>query len=159
VRTAFTLAGALSVLAVVSGCGSDQPPQTPVACLAPAPAYLEALAAAPGEVLLDGTTPISSCLVEEQAPGALQTVGQAAIQAATELNREIREDPDPATIVRLGYLVGALRQAAGETAGIHEDLLLRLESAARFSGDGQKPFDAGFERAFGEGYAAGQAPG
>lgn len=158
-RIAFTLAGALSVLVVLSGCGSDEPPQTPVACLAPASAYLEALEAAPGGVRLGGTTPISSCLVEEQSSGPLQTVGQSAVEAATVLNGEIREDPDPVTIVRLGYLVGAMRQAAGSTSGIHEDLVLRLESAARFSGEGEKPFDAGFERAFGEGYAAGQKNG
>jgi hypothetical protein len=160
VRIASTLAGALSVLAAgLSGCGSDAAPQTPVACLGPPSAYLTALEAAPGEVLLAGTTPIGACLVDEQPAGSLQTVGQALIAAATDLNAEIRRDRDPETIVRLGYLVGAVQDAAGGTGGIHEDLVLRLDTAARFTGEQGRPFSAGFERAFGEGYAAGQAAG
>lgn len=159
-RTALTLAGALSVLvAGLSGCGSDEPPQTPAACLSPPSAYLAALEAAPGEVLLEGTTPIGTCLVEEQPSGSLQSVGQALIAVATELNVEIRRDPDRETIVRLGYLVGAVQDAAAGTGGIHEDLVLRLDAAARFTGEEGRPFSAAFERVFGVGYTAGQARG
>jgi hypothetical protein len=158
VRTSLTLAGALALLAL-GACGSDESPETPSACLAPPSAYLTALKAAPGDVLLGGTTPISGCLVEEQEPGALASAGESIIAAATELNREIRRDPDPARIVRLGYLVGAVQEAAGGTGGIHEDLVLRLDTAARYTGEDGKPFPAEFERSFGEGYAAGQASG
>jgi hypothetical protein len=153
VAVLLALAGALL------GCGSSEPPETPVACLGPPADYLEALEGAPDEALLGGTTPIGACLVEEQSPGTLQTVGASVIATATLLNREVRDDPDPATIARLGYLVGAIQQAGAETGGIHEDLILRLDSAARFSGGEGAAFGASFERAFGKGYAAAQASG
>jgi hypothetical protein len=151
VRIKLTLAGAVALLA--------EPPETPAACLVPASEYLTALEAAPGEVRLADHTPISSCLVDDQASGALQTVGKSIIDAATELNREILRSSDQQTIVRLGYLVGAVQQGASGTGGIHSDLVLRLDSAARYSGPAGEPFDAAFERAFGQGYAAGQAGG
>ena len=150
------LAGALAALA---GCGSDEAPETPSACLGPAADYLAALGDAPGEVRLAGTTPISACVVEEQASGALQTVGKSVIDAATALNRQVRRDPGSEAAVQLGYLVGSVQEGAASTGGIHEDLVLRLDSAARYTGSEGKPFPAAFERAYGEGYAAGQASG
>ena len=155
-RRIIALAGAVAALA---GCGSSDPPETPSACLGSASDYLDALADAPGEVRLAGTTPISDCLVEEQASGALQTVGKAVVDAATELNRELRRHPASQAAVQLGYLVGAVQEGAADTSGIHKDLVLRLDSAARYSGPGEKPFSAAVERAYGEGYAAGQANG
>ncbi len=154
----LTLAGAAALLAL-AGCGSSDPPETPAACLAPASDYLQALEAAPDEVRLAGTTAISSCLVSEQPSGSLQTVGKSIIDAATELNGEVLRDPDPQTIVRLGYLVGAVQEGASTTGGIHRDLILRLDAAARYPGPDGEPFGAEFERSFGEGYAAGQASG
>jgi hypothetical protein len=155
---ATSLAGVLAA-GMLAGCGADDPPDTPAACLSPASAYLTALKAAPGEVRLGGTTPISDCLVEEQQPGQIATVGQSIIATATELNRRVRRDPDPGSIVQLGYLVGAVQEAEASTGGIHQDLKLRLDTAARYSGPAAKPFSAAFERAYGEGYAAGQAAG
>lgn len=162
-RTKFTRTGAavaaLAVATLAPGCGSDDPPTTPAACLAPASDYLEALAAAPGEVRLGGETPISACLVADQAPGPLQTVGRSVIDAAGDLNAEVRRSGDEAATVQLGYLVGAIQEGAAATGGIHRDLVLRLDAAARFTGPGGDPFGAAFERSFGEGYAAGQAGG
>jgi hypothetical protein len=158
VRKMLIAAGAV-VLVALAGCGSEDSPETPSACLAPASAYLKALDAAPGEVRLDGTTPISDCLVPDQASGALQTVVKSVIGAATELNREILDDQDPRTIVRLGYLVGAVQEGASGTSGIHTDLVRRLDTAARYTGPGNEPFGVGFERSFGDGYAAGQTSG
>jgi hypothetical protein len=146
-------------LIALAGCGSEDEPETPAACLQASGAYLSALEAAPGEVRLDGTTPISDCLVANQPSGALQTVGKSVIGAATELNGEILDRPDRRTIARLGYLVGAVQEGASDTGGIHEDLVRRLDAAARYSGPSGKPFGVGFERAFGVGYAAGQASG
>ena len=71
----------------------------------------------------------------------------------------MRRDPDPAAVVQLGYLVGAVQEAEASTGGIHRDLKLRLDSAARYTGPGDEPFGAAFERSYGEGYAAGQAAG
>ena len=157
-RLKLTLAGVAAALAV-AGCGSDDSPSTPTACLAPASGYLRALAAAPGPVRLDGETPISSCLVEDQPTGTLQTVGKSVIGAATELNRQVLGGGGRKRVVELGYLVGAVQEGASGTGGIHRDLVLRLDSAARYSGPGGKPFGAAFERDFGAGYAAGQRTG
>jgi hypothetical protein len=148
------------VLALLTGCGgSSDEPETPAACLGTADDYLAALESAPGEVRLDGTTPISDCLVEDQPGGALQTVGKSVVDAATELNAQARRDPAGQGTVQLGYLVGAVQEGASGTGGIHQDLVLRLDTAARFTGPDDKPFPAQFERAYGEGYAAGQAQG
>lgn len=151
---------------VLSACGADDPPETPDACASPPSAYLTALRDAPAEVLIGGTTPIGSCLVEEQTPGRLQSVGQSIVGAATELNAQVRraqagEGPGAAARARelalqLGYLVGAVQEAASRTGGIHVDLVRRLDTAARHLPADRQSFPARFERAFGQGYAAGQ---
>lgn len=150
-----TLAALVAVTVV--GCGSEDE-QAPAACLGGKEVYLAALADAPGEVRLEGGAAISECLVEGQDGGELGQVGEGMVAAATELNREAQEDPAGDATTQLGYLVGAIQEAASTTGGIHEDLVLRLDSAARFS-TGGKGFPASFERAFGAGYAAGQASG
>lgn len=154
------LAGTLAAtgLLALAACGSDGPSPTPVACLAPAGAYLAALEQAPGEVRLDREVAIADCLTEEQQPGALASVGQSTVAAATELNRQVRRRPDADAALRLGYLVGAIEQGAESTGGIHRDLILRLNAAARFPGDDAQ-LGAAFERAFGQGYAAARSAG
>ncbi|HSI81256.1 MAG TPA: hypothetical protein VK919_11475 [Solirubrobacterales bacterium] len=77
---------------------------------------------------------------------------------ATRLNRRVRLAFDRDDAVRLGYLVGAVEAGAADTGGIHEDLVLRLNSAAGFAGDGGS-LGARFERGFGEGHAAGRERG
>ena len=150
--TLATLAGLFML-----GCGSEDA-ETPVACFGDREAYLTALEAAPGGVRLDGTTPISACIVDGQSGGELGQVGEALVATATELNRRAQDEPSSEDTVELGYLVGAVQEAASTTGGIHEDLVLRLDAAARLnSGGGALP--AEFERAFGHGYAAGQASG
>jgi hypothetical protein len=144
-------------LALVAGCGSDDS-ETPVACLAPANDYLEALQEAPGEVRLEGTTAISDCIVPSQEGGELSQVGGATVEAATRLNAEARRVPEGEATVQLGYLVGAVQEGAAETGGIHADLVRRMDTAARAS-EGGEPLSAAFERAFGEGYAAAQEGG
>jgi len=147
----------IAVLALLfAGCGDDDA-STPVACLADAKAYLAALESAPGEVRLDGTTAISDCLIKNQSDGDLGSVGEQLVNVATQLNREALEDRDGEAAVQLGYLIGAVQEGASQTGGIHEDLVIRLDAAARFSTEG--PLPVSFERAFGEGYAAGQATG
>ena len=150
--TLATLAGLFML-----SCGSEDA-ETPVACFGDREAYLTALEDAPGEVRLDGTTPITACIVDGQSGGELGQVGEALVASATELNRRAQGDPAGAATVQLGYLVGAVQEAASATGGIHEDLVLRLDAAARLTG-GSEPFPAEFERAFGQGYAAGQASG
>jgi hypothetical protein len=145
-------------LLAFAACGSDAEPDTPVACLGSAATYLRALEAAPDAVRLDGDTPISGCLVSEQDPGQLAAVGKSLIGAATELNDEVRRTEDEQTTTELGYLVGAVQEAASTTSGIHQDLVRRLDAAARYiPGGGTFPVD--IERVFNRGYAAGQDSG
>ncbi len=63
------------------------------------------------------------------------------------------------TTVALGYLVGAVARGAESTGGIHQDLVLRINSAARYAGEGGDALGAEFERSFGQGYSAAQAGG
>jgi hypothetical protein len=154
VRRSPSILAALAAAAALAGCGSSEPPETPSACRAPASAYLSALEAAPGDVRLEGTTPISGCLVEEQEAGALAEVGKAMVAAATELNRRVLHGASRQTAVELGYLVGAVEARASQTGGIHHDLELRIESAARYAGPQGDSLPPGFEAAFDEGQAA-----
>ena len=152
---------ALTVVALVvgaAGCGSSGPPETPAACLSCPGVYLHALRDAPGEVRLEGSVSIGDCLVDEQSGGEIADIGQATVSAATRLNATGRHDPAGEAPLELGYLVGALEQAAGGTGGIHQDLVRRIETAARFAPQGQR-LPADFQRGFGQGFAAGQADG
>lgn len=142
----------------LAACGSSDPDPTPAACLQGANAYLTALEGAPEEARLEGSVPIGDCLVDEQPPGEVSDVGQAMIGAASELNGEARRRPGGQAATQLGYLVGAVEGAASATDGIHADLVLRLNSAARFSEGGQD-LGAEFERTFGAGYAAAREAG
>lgn len=154
-RRFVLLAFAAAALALPA-CREDEP-ETPAACLGAAADYLQALRAAPQPVLLGAATPISDCLVAGQEGGELSGAGESIVTAATKLNEAARLDPSGPEAVRLGYLVGAVQQGASDTGGIHADLIRRVDSAARFSPEGLLPPE--FERAFGQGYAAGQQSG
>lgn len=155
-RRALSLALALSALAAV-GCG-DGDDSTPVACLEGSGAYLAALPEAPGAVRLDGETPISECLAENQSGGDLAAVGTAMLGAATELNARARAQPGGEANLQLGYLIGAAERGAEGTEGIHADLIRRLISAARYS-PGDRPPPAVFLETYREGFDAGSARG
>jgi hypothetical protein len=144
-------------MVVVTGCGGTSD-GTPVACLEGAPAYLRALADAPGEVRLADSTPISDCLAENQAGGDLASVGTAMLSAATKLNAEARAEPGGSANVQLGYLLGAAERGADGTEGIHTELIRRLSAAARYSPD-NRPLPATFLDAYQRGFDAGRADG
>lgn len=144
-------------LFVLVGCGGPDD-STPVACLEGAPAYLHALADAPGEVELGGTAPISDCLAKNQTGGDLATVGAAMLTATTKLNVEARAKPGGPANLQLGYLLGAAQNGADGTEGIHTELIRRLSAAARYSPDNQ-PLPATFLDAYRRGFDAGQAHG
>ena len=151
-------ASLLACLALVlAGCG-EQDDSTPVACLEGAAAYEKALAAAPGEVLLGGETPISECFVRGQTGGDLSRLGEAMVETATDLNAQAQTDPGGDASVQLGYLLGAAERGAEESEGIHADLLRRLTVAARYA-PGDQPLPSEFVRAYRTGYAAGRADG
>ncbi|MGN6815249.1 MAG: hypothetical protein ACTHK3_04100 [Solirubrobacterales bacterium] len=150
--------GLLVCLCLIAvGCGS-QDESTPVACLEGPAAYEKALAAAPGEVLLGGETPISDCLVRNQQGGDLATVGEAMVKVATKLNAEARAEPGGDADLRLGYLLGAAQRGAEHGEGIHADLLRRLTVAARYV-PGKQPRPPRLPAAYREGFDAGHSSG
>jgi hypothetical protein len=149
---------ALGALLALVGCGGSREMTTPVACLEGKAAYLEALKAAPQEVVVAGAEPISECLAQNQDPGDLSAVGEALIGAATALNAEAREEPGGKANLELGYLVGAAEAGAADTEGIHSNLLRRLAVAARFAPTGQ-PLTKQFLATYEEGFEAGHEGG
>ncbi|HYC82880.1 MAG TPA: hypothetical protein VEB65_13880 [Solirubrobacterales bacterium] len=157
-RTCFgpALLAALAVLAGCGGGGNDE--TTPVACFEGAGAYERALADAPGEVRIGGQTLISECLTRNQEGGELAQVGEALVEAATRIDAEAREDPGGQANLELGYLLGAAQRGSEETAGIHSDLLRRLEVAAQFS-PGKQPLPSEFRAAYRRGFDAGHENG
>jgi hypothetical protein len=157
-RTRPIAATALALVALTAaGCG-DGDDSTPVACLEGASTYLEALEDVPGAARLDGQTPISDCLAENQSGGDLAAVGAAMLEAATELSAEARAKPGGDANLQLGYLLGAAERGAEETEGIHTDLTRRLTAAARYS-PGDRPPPAVFLATYRDGFDAGRTRG
>lgn len=152
---AIGLGGLFAVAAV--GCGG-QDNTTPAACLEGPGAYLVALADAPKEVQLDSEVRISHCLPENQEGGDLATVGEAMVEAATDLNADARANPGGAANLRLGYLLGAAERGAESTDGIHAELIRRLAAAARYS-PAAEPLSPEFRRTYRQGFKAGFARG
>jgi hypothetical protein len=148
-----TMAVCAVIAILLAGCGSKGPTTAPSACLEPVGGWTAALEAAPGTVRLDGQTAISECFTGTEHPG----VGQTAIRAATLLNAQARRDPGGADTIRLGYLDGAVHKGTAHVPS-EADLVRRVDLAARYNPGGGSP-GAAFERAFGKGYAAGEATG
>ncbi len=154
----FLAASLLAGFALIAvGCG-DQDDSTPVACLEGAAIYAKALEEAPGAVRLQGETPISDCLAENQSAGDLARVGEAMIETATGLNAEARSEPGGAANLQLGYLLGAAKRGSEESEGIHSDLVRRLTVAARYA-PGEQPIPRQFVVAYRNGFDAGRAGG
>jgi hypothetical protein len=104
-------------------------------------------------VRLGGDTPISSCFTGAESPDVAQT----AVKAATVLNGRARRDPGGQAAVSLGYLDGAIHAGTAHVPS-EADLVRRIDTAARYNPHGGS-IGAAFERAFGKGYAAGEATG
>lgn len=139
--------------AALVGCGSKGPETVPTACAGSAGEYLKALRAAPSAVRLGGGEPISGCFTGDESAD----IGQAMIRTATLLNADAREDPGGPATVRLGYLAGAVHEGTAHLPS-EADLVRRVDTAARYNPHGGS-LGAAFERAFGKGYAAGEATG
>jgi hypothetical protein len=102
--------------------------------------------------------PISECLVENQNAGDLATVGEALLEATTELNATARAENGGNANVRLGYLIGAAQAGAEGTDGVHAELMRRLIAAATYS-PRKLVLGKDFERAYRAGFDAGLAGG
>lgn len=135
----------------LAACGEDDV-ATPTACLQGPDKIATALVTAPDPVMIDGTMPISGCLVGDQPTGDLVTFGTDAVIVATRLGSAAGGSGPEAikAAIQAGYLVGAMEKGAETSAGIHSALVDRVESAAtnelERSGDGaQVHYDAGLE--------------
>jgi hypothetical protein len=105
------------------GCGNDKH-RVPVACLdGNVP---KALAAAPGEVRVQGTR-LSECFTRAADPAEVQQVGSVFIAAAEGLSAKARSNPHSAAALQLGYLIGAMRHGTSHTQGIHYETRRRIE--------------------------------
>jgi hypothetical protein len=134
-----------------AGCGEEDV-TTPVACFESPDKIETALVTAPDPVMIDGTVPISECLVPDQKTGDLVNFGADAVVVATRLGERAGDPGIEGTraAIQAGYLVGALERGAEDTGGIHTALIDRVESAAtnelqRAGERAQVHYDAGFE--------------
>lgn len=146
--------------ALLAGCGgtSAKDERQPVACREGVGVYMNALRAAPGEVILAGETPISGCLVTDAEEGELADLGEDALATATKLNGQARAEPGGPAALQLGYLLGAITRGSEETGGVHAELVRRLTVAARFAPK-DEPLSPRFLAAYEKGFAAGDDHG
>jgi hypothetical protein len=159
-RTRLALLLVVLGAALLAGCGggSTKDERQPLACREGVATYLDALRAAPGEVILAGETPISGCLVPAAEEGEVADLGEDALATATKLNGQARAEPGGPAALQLGYLLGAIARGSRETGGVHAELLRRLTVAARFAPEGH-PLSPRFLTAYEKGFAAGRAHG
>jgi hypothetical protein len=148
VGTGWAIAAALLALA---GCGEEDRP-LPAACNQGAQPIVRALQAAPAQVLLAGTTTLSTCVERARSDADIQAVGAQLTAVADHLATRLGRS-DPAAL-QLGYLIGAARRGSRHTSGIHEELVRRLEQTA--GPDGPPPPR---RSAFRRGEAAGERSG
>jgi hypothetical protein len=137
--------------ATAAGCGSEDPP-FPAACNATSVRISQALRTAPAPVALDDGTRLSACVARAREDAEIQTVSAQYTQGATALAARVAASD--AAAVQLGYLIGATRRGAQRTAGIHLELLRRLEQTVAL--DGVSPHR---RAAFRRGLAAGLRTG
>jgi hypothetical protein len=128
VRRAASL---LAVAATAGGCGSEDPP-FPAACNATPVRIAQALGTAPAPVTLDDGTRLSACVARAREDAEIQTVSAQYTQVATALSSRV--EASDAAAVQLGYLIGATRRGARRTAGIHLELLRRLDQTVGLDG-------------------------
>jgi hypothetical protein len=159
-RTTLALLLVALGAAFLAGCGgtSTKDERQPVACREGVGVYMNALRAAPGDVILAGETPISGCLLADAKEGELADLGEDALAVATKLSAQARAEPDGPAALQLGYLLGAIARGSEETGGVHAELLRRLTVAARFAPEGQ-PLSRRFLAAYEKGFAAGRDHG
>ena len=116
------LAALLAALAL-AGCSREDEADLPAACRLGPDAVRAALEGAPERVRLEGDTALSECLTRTSRQADVLLMGEVYTAAAARL-----ADEDDA--VAVGYLLGAVRRGAGETQGIHDELVRRLEQEA-----------------------------
>ena len=119
---------AIGLAALVAGCGQSRPDPLPPACTDGPDQVLRALRHAPDGVALSDGTKLSDCVRQAFDDAELQQLGYAFTPAADRLAARAT----PAAAFQLGYLLGAVRQGAGQTNGVHLELVRRLENTVTF---------------------------
>lgn len=117
-----TLAGVL-----LAGCGSQDAPPMPAACLDEPTVISAALKSAPRPVRLGDEVALSRC-VSLARDADLQALGVTLTRVADDLRA--RAGSDPMAALALGYLVGAVRRGASLTPGVGSQLARRVEQAS-----------------------------
>lgn len=134
-------AAAILCLLALSAC-SRQEHSTPGGCLTDDEAVLRALERAPGKVALEGT-PLSACLSDTTDGDALQSVGAAYLDAATELADTAAVEPEGRTALQLGYLLGAVKRSEAGAQGVGYELGRRLQAEGARVPGGSRAFARG----------------
>ena len=125
-RSALPVLGCLLLMGL-AGCGREEEPHLPAACLQGEQAVREALRSAPRAVRLDDRTPLSGCLDETSDSGELHAVGAALLDTAAGLSAAASERPNGPEATQLGYLIGATRRRAVPDRGVNGEMARRLE--------------------------------
>jgi hypothetical protein len=126
----FPILAAVAGLALLAGCRDDDR-GIPAACRQGADTVRLALLQAPGEVRLEGTTPISDCIDDTSSGGDMSDVGVAYVAVAQRLADEAERRPNSPEALRLGYLVGAVERSRRGSQGVGYELGRRLQQEAR----------------------------
>src|SRR5262249_38728792 len=112
-------------LLFVAGCGTQDQPEMPSACLDDH-AVPTLLKQAPGPArFADGKTKLSDCLVVSSDTADIQQFASAVLDEATFLRKSSRSDPGGRALLELGYLRGALHR--GADAGFQDEFLRRFD--------------------------------
>jgi len=145
------LVAAMFVL-LLGGCSSGEDEPIPAACLGEPAAIAAALARAPGAVMLDDGTRLSTCVSRARTNGALQTLGVSFTRVADDLRGRVSSDPQAA--VAMGYLAGAVRAGAASSS-IAVELARRIERATALDAAAPQPAQSALQR----GLRAGESSG
>ncbi len=120
-----SLIAAVACLLLFAGC-RDEDKGIPSACSQGAEAVSLALLKVPGEVRLEGTTPISDCISDTSTGGDVANVGTAFVSVAQQLADAAQKRPNSPEALRLGYLIGAVERSREGSQGVGYELGRRL---------------------------------
>ncbi len=112
----------------------------------------QALARAPGRVVLHDGTTLSQCARNASDDADFETVGSIFVAVADTLARSVPRSN--AAALQLGYLVGAVQKGTAASDGVDYELVHRLQNAA---GPGGPPADR--SASYQQGLAAGARDG
>jgi predicted small lipoprotein YifL len=123
---------AIGLAVLLAGCGQSKPDPLPPACSNGPDEIVRALRDAPDHVALSDGTSLSDCVRQAFDDAEVQLLGYSFTPAADTLAGRATAD----AAFQLGYLLGAVRKGAGETNGVHLELVRRIEGTITFDDPG-----------------------